>query len=99
MARKTMRRTQGTFETEQVQRNVEDFVKANVPNWIADGVMIEDVILTAGSTSISHGLQRVPKGYVLTDQRANAVIYRTASTSTTLTLLASATVTVNLWVF
>lgn len=98
MARKTMRRIQGDFVTEQVQRNVEEFVKSNIPDWVADGVMITDVAIN-GVNAISHGLQRQPLGWIITDKTSNANIWRVSWSATTLTLQSSANTTVNIWVY
>jgi hypothetical protein len=48
---------------------------------------------------INHGLQRQPQGWFLTDNNADATIWRSAWNSLTLTLTASANATVNIWVF
>lgn len=99
MARKTLKRIQGDFTTETLQRNVEDFVRSSIPDWISDGVMLSNVTLAAGLNPISHTLQRQPLGFVITDKTSNAVVWRTTWNDTTLTLQASLATTVQIWVF
>lgn len=99
MARKTLKRIQGDFETEQIQRNVEDFVRSSIPDWVGDGVMLSNVVLAPGLNPISHTLQRQPLGYVITDLTSNATVWRTTWNSNTLTLQSSIATTVQIWVF
>jgi hypothetical protein len=62
------------------------------------GIFIEtqvDVIPTA----INHKLQREPSGWFLMDIQGNAVVWRTAWDTSTITLQSTALVTIGLWVF
>lgn len=65
------------------------------------GNQISDVVLTASTPlAISHLLQRMPQGWFLTDNTANAVIWRTEPLNNlTITLESSANTTISLWVF
>lgn len=65
------------------------------------GNQITGISLTANTPlAINHGLQRDPQGWFLTDNTANAVIWRTKSfNSLILTLESSANTTISFWVF
>ena len=67
---------------------------------ILQGNLVSDIVLKASTAQvINHGLQRQPKGWFLVDNTANAVIWRTAWSTLTITLTASANTTVAIWVF
>lgn len=78
----------------------------NVTSWAAQlepcpfliGVSIETTINTT-DTVINHKLQKKPEGFIVLDQNANAVIWKITSTDQTITLRASASVSVKIWVF
>lgn len=58
------------------------------------------VTLASGDNVINTKLARVQQGWIVTDQNAAALIYRSAPfNDKTLTLNASAAVTISLWVF
>ena len=90
----------GNQDVELLQQNIKKFAKVLEDNPLLDGRLLEDVALNAAAnTDINHGLGRVPRGWILTDQSAAATVYRVAWTTTTLTLLASGATTVDIWVF
>jgi hypothetical protein len=68
---------------------------------ILNGNMISNVSLTATTPKVvNHLLQRMPQGWFLVDNTADAVIWRTQPfTDTTITLEASANTTASIWVF
>lgn len=68
---------------------------------ILQGNLIKDVKLVAGvPKAVNHLLQRMPQGWIITDNIAGVSIWRsTAFNILTLTLEASADTTVSLWVF
>lgn len=70
---------------------------------LLDGVLLENVMLTAGSfTPVAHNLTRPWQGYLVISRTANAVVWNqapVADAATFLYLQPSATVTVNIWVF
>lgn len=68
---------------------------------ILQGNQINDISLKASTPLvINHLLQRLPQGWFLTDNIANAVVWRTASfNKNTLTLEASADTVISIWVF
>lgn len=65
------------------------------------GVQISNVNLTANTPlAINHLLQRMPQGWFLTDNNANAVVWRAAAfNNLTITLESSANTTISFWVF
>jgi len=60
---------------------------------------IYEATLSSGSNIIYHDLQRQPKGWLVVDRNSAATIYRTAWTTESLTLQASASVTIRLYIF
>jgi hypothetical protein len=67
---------------------------------LVTGRQVMGVVLSTTATVIYHKLDRLPIGWVLSDQNASAVVYRTAPmTPTTITLAASAPCSVSLWVY
>ena len=86
-------------DLQRVQTNVDDVFKQlrNAP--ILDGVLVENVIIGTTATSVSHTLQRQPRGFIIVDINADARVRRSAWTPTTLSLISTATVTLSLWVF
>lgn len=84
-----------------MQDNIERAFRQVVTKEILDGRLIQDVVITTASVAVSHGLGRTLVGWVVVDKNANADVWRvgTANADTLLTLDASATVTVDLWVF
>ena len=78
----------------------------NVTTWAAQfepcpfliGVSIETTIGTS-NTVINHKLQKTPQGFLILSQNANAVIWQISSDDQTITLRASASVGVKIWVF
>lgn len=81
-----------------VQSNVGQILNKVVKVSILDGTQIE-ADLASGANIINHGLGRTPQGWIVVDRDSAATVYRTAWDSATLSLTASATVTVQLWVY
>lgn len=82
------------------------------PKWAAEinpvlalpilaGNQINSIVLVANKPqAINHLLQRMPQGWFVVDQNANAVIWRSTTwTTTMITLEASANVTIDLYVY
>jgi hypothetical protein len=81
------------------QDNVKDAIDPLLRLPIIDGLLLENIPLTAGSANqISHKLGRVPRMWILADQSTNANVWRTEWTNALLTLNTSANCRVNLWV-
>jgi len=72
-----------------------------VGNAILSGTQaLSGVTLNASTAkSFAHGLNRQPLGWFLTDIMSNAVVWRTAWDSNTITLEASADTTISVWIF
>ena len=87
----------------RMQDRIKTVTDALVANRLLDGVLLENVVLTAGVfTPVSHQLARPWQGYLVFARNANATIWSqpiSADGATFLYLQPSATVTVNLWVF
>lgn len=67
---------------------------------INQGLLLTDIKLKTGDNVINHHLGRKPNGYFIADQDASASFYRNKPLDNlTLTLNASAPVTIRLWVF
>jgi len=68
---------------------------------ILGGNQIDSIVMTASTPkTINHLLQRLPQGWFLVDNMANANIWRTKSwTTTTITLESSADTTISIYVY
>jgi hypothetical protein len=69
---------------------------------IINGRGFSDIALTSGvAKKVSHGLGRIPKGWIITDMDAAAIVIRSSSTERNkyLTLTASADTTISLWIY
>lgn len=91
-------------DVRRLEDAVDDVVRPLSSNPLLDGRLIEGVAITSGTTKlVDHGLGRAWRGWYVVDRNANANVYRDtasrAEASRQLALLASATVTVTLWVF
>lgn len=93
----------GMREVDRAMTAVADAAKASLDSFaaksIADGVLIANVTLDATPKSVSHGLKKPPRGWVVVDKNAGVHVFRTAWDKNTVTLAAGAAVTVSLWVF
>lgn len=90
---------QKDFATSKMQDNSEQFNNQFFKNPLLDGRLIKDVEVTTSTVSIEHKLGRVPIGYLITKQNADARVWYTSITELFLVLDSSATVTIDLWVF
>ena len=72
-----------------------------LPPVARDGLLLQGVDLSTTPVAINHGLSETPSGWLVVRSRgaAAAAIAETAVTSRTLTLVATASVTVDLWVW
>ncbi len=70
-------------------------------NPIFMGVHIQDIVLAATTPkAINHLLQRMPQGWFVTDNTAISYIWRTKPfNDLTITLEASASTTISIWIF
>jgi hypothetical protein len=86
----------------QTQTQWSGILNPVIANPIVNGLALTNVALIDGTTIINHTLARKMQGWFVTDINGAATIYRPALSplnSQTLTLVSSAIVTVNLWVY
>jgi hypothetical protein len=81
-----------------IQQNVEDVVNKIEKNTILDKVTYSGVVIN-GSATLEHKLKRVPTGYLIIQQNANAQIWNGAITDTSIVLNSSSNVTVSIYIF
>lgn len=85
------------------QTNLQKTLLPIVGNPLMDGVLLERVMLASGSNQVPHRLGRRLIGWFVTRLRSSVTIYDTQDTNTLpnqfLTLVASGTATVDLFVF
>lgn len=82
-----------------LQHNTERGLRDLPGNIITQGRLIENQEVATAGTRIPHGLKRRLRGWFLVGQDANATVWETARDESFLSLDASATVTVSIWVF
>ena len=71
-----------------------------IANPMTNMMILKNIKLINGATTINHGLQQMMQGWVILDTNAAATIYRSQPLNdTTLTLTSNAVVTINLGVF
>lgn len=87
----------------QLQENIKQAVDPLLSNALAGGNLLQSIALTTGSNSINHKLGQTLVGWFLTRLRGAASVYDTQASNpnptVTLTLVSSADVTVDLYVF
>lgn len=88
----------------KMQENIDAALVPILNAQIIDGVLLTGVSLLTGTTNVvEHRLNRKPLGYIVVLKSANANVWDSQSTNklptSTLELLCSANVVVNLWVF
>lgn len=73
-----------------------------ISNILVNGQLLRNIPLAIGSNAISHSLQRNLNGWFLVSPKGSAVVYQAAqqpNPTLTLTVIASAAITTDLWVF
>lgn len=74
-------------ELNRVQDTVKSAVDPLLANSFVSGMQFIDATLAAASaTIVAHSLGRLPLGWLLVDKNATGDVYRTAWTTTTITL-------------
>lgn len=97
---KIFRKIQSADSTiNRLQSQIEQSLNPVLKQAILDGVIINDIAITTAGVEIEHGLGRQPLGWALIDNQADARIWRTAWTDRLLTLDASGTSTISIYVF
>ena len=100
--RAVLRISPNDYELSRVQDLLGDAVDLLGGKEIIDGRQIDDVALATGTANtVTHGLGRNLRGYIVTRRNADCRVWNDTSTSPSKTLLlrTSATVTVSLWVY
>lgn len=86
-------------EVTALQDNVTLVLNQVTKKVVIDGVQLTAISLTTGSNRINHTLGRQPLGWIVTDINAAVVPYRTAWDANTITLVATGSVTLDLWIY
>lgn len=91
-------------ELNKVQQNVENALSTIIRKPIIDGILLKNVCLEPSiSNEVKHSLGREPLGWIVVRLRADARIWDVQdynrNPSKTLSLAASHSVTVDLWIF
>lgn len=67
---------------------------------LLNGAQINTIVLTATTPkAITHLLGHIPNGFIVVDNMASSIIWRTAWTQQTITLESSANTTISIWVY
>lgn len=83
----------------RMQGNILQAVNQLVKVPFSEGLLLKNQTLQSGANTVNHRLQREIQGYLILKQNAAATIFGGNYGRTSVTLTASATVTVDLWVF
>lgn len=88
----------------RVQDNIAKQVNPALKSRLSNGILLIGVVIGVSGVAVNHKLGRKLLGWFVTDQNANAVVWRSdyaapVNAQAVLNLSASAVVTVNLWVF
>ena len=90
-------------DVRELQYRLSTVLRPVTKNPVLDGILLEDIVLGTSSTDVPHKLGRAARGYIPVKMNASANVYDEESSNSNkenfLKLKASASVTVNLWVF
>ncbi len=86
-------------ELSRVQDAIQLNLQTIVTKEILDGILGEGFEITTTAKQFAHGLGRDPLGYIIVSKSAFADVIDSARDTRTITLQASAPVTISLWVF
>ena len=64
-----------------------------------DGQLMQGIAVGTSATIIQHGLRRLPRGWIVTDNTTGASLQRTAWDTQSITLIGSAGFSGDVWVF
>lgn len=82
-----------------IQSNVEAALKPLQSQPMTGGVFLTGISLIAGqANNIQHGLNRVPQIYFVGNLDTNTTVWKTAASSSTITLWCGSNCTVSLWI-
>lgn len=86
--------------TDKLQQRWKSVLDPLLAKELTQGNLLQNISLLSGDNILSHRLGRMMTGWFVVDQNAGVTLYRSAALNDkTLTLNASAPVTVSLWVF
>lgn len=85
--------------TDRIVSQTVDAVNFLLTNSLLKTITISAAFNGAGTIAFSHPLGKIPEGWIIIDRTSSASIYRNSSTSTTITLTASAAGTFTLILF
>lgn len=86
-------------EVNQLQSNIATTLDPILNNPLSSGKFLNGVALSAGFTTVVHNLGYQLTGWLLTGINGASTVYSTGANASTLTLVSSAAVTVNIYVF
>lgn len=66
---------------------------------VIDGVQLTDIKVGADPVEIAHKLNRKPLGWIVTDKQGDVNVWRTDWNDLTITVDASGTSTISIWVY
>ena len=91
----------GDFKLEQMQKNVVGAINNMNKVPFLNGNLLQKIALSGTETQINHKLNRDYQGFIITNLNANAVVWisSTGNKSQTINLTASASCTIDIWVF
>jgi hypothetical protein len=92
------------FNTQRLQDNVSDAIRAIENAIIVNGVVVTGIAVVSGSDiQVNHGLNRNPVGFLMIDSNAQVTVWQSTTVNNfknkMLLLRASATATINLYIF
>lgn len=64
-----------------------------------DGRLLEDISVSTTATKFNHGLNREPRGWFVVKANANVNVWQTSQSKLFITLDASGSATVSIWIF
>jgi hypothetical protein len=82
-----------------IQSNIENAISQVISSALLNGRLINDISLVSGSNKVEHKLNRVPQGYIITEQNASTIVYASAKDDKFISLESSVTCKVSLWIF
>lgn len=87
------------YELMTVQRNVDKAFDPLYNSAIVYGEQLNDLAVSTTATEFSHKLGRQPLGWIVVDKDADVRVWRTAWNSRTITLDASGSASISVWVY
>jgi hypothetical protein len=88
-----------TEEVAKLQARLYEFFTQFIDNPLLNGVQLTKIELGTTAVNVDHKLGRECQGWIITNKNANADVWQTDSSKSSIVLQASANVVVDLWVF